>query len=180
MSLTRLHSNKKSFLGVRMDKQTFSGTLYAHSETGFEATPWALNRNVPGEWFHLIRPGDTLKVFDDDERVLFDATILIGEGRGGFGDTYWYPKGIRKNRWLSFFMGEKRATLTRAVPDAVADMVSRVMTTFNYLTHIESHSSPLKDCVEVVVACYFPDERRKPTRIKLWFGGGILKDVRPI
>lgn len=163
-----------------MNQDTLTGTLYAHSETGFEATPWALQRNVPGEWFHFIRPGDTLKVFADDERVLYDGTILIGEGRGGFGDTYWYPKGIRKNRWHSFFMGERRATLTRAVPDMVSEMVSRVMTTYNYLTHIESYRTPLPNCTEVVVASYFPDERRKPVRMKLWFDGGVLKDVRPV
>ena len=163
-----------------MNNETLTGTLYAHSETGFEATPWALQRNMPGEWLHFLRPGDTLKVFDDAERVLYDGTILIGEGRGGFGDSYWYPKGIRKNRWLSFFMGEKHATLTRAIPDEVAEMVSRVMTTFSYLTHIESYSTPVQNCVEVLVAGYFPDEKRKPTHIKLWFEGGVLKDVRPV
>ncbi len=163
-----------------MTSEVLVGKLCAHSETGFEACPWALYREISGEWLHFLRPGDTLKVYDADERVLFDGKILIGTGRGGFGDTYWYPKGIRKNVWLSFFAGEKKATLERGVPDAVSDLVSKVMTWHNYLTHIESHSSPLPDAVQVEVACYFPDVKRKPTRITLWFTSGVLQDVRPV
>lgn len=164
--------------------EILDGALCILSETGYEKCPWAirLDGTKGPDGVRILRPGDKLTIYNQDNTVIFEDVLLIGKERVGFFGN-WYPKGISRRRWDSWFTKNYRARIVRGVPDDIARMVARVMTWEGYLLHIESFSNPAqnqKGCITVVVACYFPDSKRKSVRLEISFEDGIVRDIRPL
>jgi hypothetical protein len=181
------HTANRDLTGLSMaEQEEFRGTLFDFSETGYEASPWAIQveKKDSGNDLGLVflRPGDTLTVTSNGKKV-FDAKLHIGKDRGGYGGVYWYPWGIDSVNWESLFTNGFPAHVVRGVPDEIAEKVSRIMTWYNYLLEIEGfrrHDPSRPSTLEVSVACYFPDPKREPTRLQLSFEDDRLRDIRPL
>ena len=103
----------------------FSGLLDGFFETGSEGTHWVLNTGagVQAKDYGLIfiKPGDHLKVFNEDGSVAFDGKIVPdyktgwreypgnpGHGQQGVFECcwwiHWIQKGWRPDDWAKLFI----------------------------------------------------------------------------
>lgn len=111
---------------------TFKGTLYGYFETGTEGTIWTLLRDgIKGyEAIVDLKKGDHLKVYDTDDKVVFDGVIEEDYEIGymeypynpGYGQPcalglwiHWTQAGWQPDDWAKLFLHSPslRAELTR-------------------------------------------------------------------
>jgi len=107
-----------------------TGVLYAYAETGSEGFHWSVHEDGKEgyEGLHILRDGDELTVFNDDESVLWQGVIDF-EYRTGWRHYPLNPRlgqqcalglwvhgnqeGWEIDKWAKLFIDEKRATLLK-------------------------------------------------------------------